>query len=95
MNKEIKCIDALLFADRDLTEGWGELQAIGYSEIYHYLGNFMDVTSRPKILTIFNAAASLDISEENKFYMLEGVGCDLGYLALKLGYIKKPKVINE
>ena len=92
MNNEIKFIDALLFADRDLTEGWGELQALGANRLYSFLETFMPIGSRPSILNVMETVKDLQITNYEKYLMLEAVSCDLGCIAIKLGFIDKIKV---
>lgn len=91
MNNEFKFIDSLLFADRDLTEGWGELKSLGKSGIYDHLNLFMGIHSRPTILQVLAAVKASDMSNLDKFCALEGVSCDLGYIGIKLGFLEKLK----
>ena len=92
MTNEFKFIDSLLFADRDLSEGYSELRAIGKSAICDHIALFMDTTSRPTILQILQAVKDSDMSNNDKFYALEGVSCDLGYIGIKLGFLNKLRI---
>ena len=89
-----KFIDCLLHLDEDLSEAYFMFNNLN---LRHgplvSMGEFMNIENRPSIVHIMRKVADIDgVTELNKYYILEGVGCDLGELALHLGVIKKDRV---
>ena len=86
-----KFIDCLLRLDEDLGEAYFMFDSMNLRQgPLDSMNEFMNIEKRPSIVQIIRKVADLDgMTELNKFYILEGVGCDLGELALHLGVIKK------
>ena len=92
-----KMIDALLDADRNLVEGWGEASALGRSDIFDHVSLFMDVNcnNNVTILNVFDAVKCNDkLSTNAKWHALEGLACGLGHVACKVGFIEKYRIKN-
>ena len=89
-----KLIDCLLRLDEELTNAYFMFDNLNLRQgPLEGMGEFMNIEKRPNIIHIMRKVADLDgVTEINKYYILEGVGCDLGELALHLGFIKKERV---
>ena len=89
-----KLIDCLLRLDEELTHAYFMFNGLNLRHgPLESMGEFMSIKRRPSIIDIMRKVADLDgVTEPNKYYILEGVGCDLGELALHLGLIKKERV---
>lgn len=95
---DIKMIDALLDADKMLTEGWGEARATGSSRTFEHMLSFMDVDRRynETILGVFiSVRDNKKLSTNDKWHALEGLAANLGSVACKLGFIDKYRVTKE
>tara|TARA_R110000765_G_scaffold377808_1_gene468752 strand:- start:178 stop:474 length:297 start_codon:yes stop_codon:yes gene_type:complete len=89
-----KFIDCLLQLDVELTHAYRAFDKLNLRRgPLESMGEFMNIENRPNIIHIMRKVADLDgVNELSKYYILEGVGCDLGELALHLGFIKKERV---
>jgi len=92
-----KMIDALLDADKNLIEGWGEAEALGRSDIFDHVSLFMDVNCKHNI-TILNVLNSVKnnkkLTTNDKWQALEGLACGLGHVACAIGFIDKYRIKN-
>ena len=90
-----KIIDALLDADKNLVDGWGEAEALGRSDIFDHVSLFMDVNSKYNItiLNVFNSIKNNNkLTTNEKWQALEGIACGLGHVACVIGFVDKYRI---